>query len=652
VSIKIGSNQSSLNAQRRLGESTAALSNAYERLSSGQRINKASDDAAGLAIAEDLNSKSRIYAQGIRNGNDGISLLNIADSAIDALTGIVTRIRELTEQSANGTYSSSQRQALDNEAQALSKEFTRITQTTSFNGLKVFDGSLSQGVRLQLGIGVSESINASIGGNKGTGSFAQQATTYASASDHSIAVSLGDLNVDGLLDMVTAGHSGSAGNINIRLGQGNGSFGANTSYSEGINTSALVLGDINGDGILDVISASQTDYDGYSAVVNVRLGVGNGGFMPLNSYSTGSHELSDLAIGDLNSDGILDVVASGVDTNGGITNVFLGRGDGSLGSLSSYVPSQQRYSPSVVLGDLNGDSVLDLIVGGYEPSGSDYIGQASVRLGNGDGTFSEDNIFYTEGYFTRDIALGDLNGDGILDMVTTGASGSYEDGTEGQTTIRLGRGDGTFNSLVHLDAEEIQSDAIQIVDLNGDGILDLASSGVATDGGKVTVRIGRGNGTFGDATTYSAETGISFALAIGDLNSDGVYDLVSAGQGSGADRTTVRLSNSEEGLGAMLDFSLRTQSDALQSMAIIDRTLTNLSKQRGTIGASQSRVNIAINNLKSTTENFKTAESRIRDADIAAEAATLIRTQILQQAASSVLAQANQAPALALQLLG
>ena len=120
MAIKIGSNLASLNAQRRLGDATNTLSGIYEKLSSGQRINRASDDAAGLAIADELNAKGRIYTQGIRNGNDGISLLNIADSAIDALSGVVTRIRELSEQSANGTYSNQQRAALDAEAQALS----------------------------------------------------------------------------------------------------------------------------------------------------------------------------------------------------------------------------------------------------------------------------------------------------------------------------------------------------------------------------------------------------------------------------------------------------------------------------------------------------------------------------------------------------
>ena len=116
MSIKIGSNIASIQAQRRLADATDSLSNIFARLSSGQRINKASDDAAGLAIADDLHVKTRVYTQAIRNGNDGISLLNISDSANENVAGIITRIRELAEQSANGTYSNKQRDAIDNEA--------------------------------------------------------------------------------------------------------------------------------------------------------------------------------------------------------------------------------------------------------------------------------------------------------------------------------------------------------------------------------------------------------------------------------------------------------------------------------------------------------------------------------------------------------
>jgi flagellin len=144
------------------------------------------------------------------------------------------------------------------------------------------------------------------------------------------------------------------------------------------------------------------------------------------------------------------------------------------------------------------------------------------------------------------------------------------------------------------------------------------------------------------------------ALALGDLNGDGVSDVISAGNlstGSTDGKVGILFGQTKDGLGALQSFSLKTKADALQSMGILQRTQDNLAKQRGVIGANQSRVGIAINNLVSTNENFAAAESRIRDADIAAEAANLIRTQILQQAATSILAQANQAPALASTLL-
>lgn len=137
MTIKIGSNIASIQAQRRLGEASSSLSKIYERLSSGQRINSAADDAAGLAIADELNVRSRVFTQAIRNGNDGISLLNIADSAIENLSGLITRIRELSEQSANGTYSDQQREALDQEAQSLSDEFLKMKYDRQTHWYKV-----------------------------------------------------------------------------------------------------------------------------------------------------------------------------------------------------------------------------------------------------------------------------------------------------------------------------------------------------------------------------------------------------------------------------------------------------------------------------------------------------------------------------------
>ena len=134
MSITVGSNIASLRGQRQLSRSSDELSSVFERLSSGQRINRASDDAAGLAISESLRAGSRVYQQAVRNLNDGISFLAIAEGSLNSLRDIVTRQQELAEQAANGVYGSKQREAIDAEGQALSDEFARITRSTEFNG--------------------------------------------------------------------------------------------------------------------------------------------------------------------------------------------------------------------------------------------------------------------------------------------------------------------------------------------------------------------------------------------------------------------------------------------------------------------------------------------------------------------------------------
>ena len=142
MKVTLGSNIGALKALRSLQKSTERLNSVFQRLSSGQRINRASDDAAGLAIAESLKADQKIINQGVRNLNDGATLLNIADSALESLSAITLRLKELAQQASNGTLSGTQRQVLDKEAQALSKEYTRIVQTTSYNGIKLLDGSL------------------------------------------------------------------------------------------------------------------------------------------------------------------------------------------------------------------------------------------------------------------------------------------------------------------------------------------------------------------------------------------------------------------------------------------------------------------------------------------------------------------------------
>jgi len=212
VSISIGSNIAALQAQRRVADSSRGLQQTFERLSSGLRINRAGDDAAGLAISESLKADSRVYNQGIRNLNDGLGLTNIADSALENLSTIVTRLKELAEQAANGVYGASQRVAIDKEAQKLSAEFSRIVNTTQFNGQNLLTASFGN-VTVQGGYGVNGGIQGNLGGAAGTGAFGA-ATSYdahiSGGSDLTAGLEFVDLNKDGILDMLSVGSMGTS----------------------------------------------------------------------------------------------------------------------------------------------------------------------------------------------------------------------------------------------------------------------------------------------------------------------------------------------------------------------------------------------------------------------------------------------------------
>ena len=140
MSLNIRTNVPALAAQNALNQANKGLTTAYERLSSGLRINHASDDAAGLAIASSLHADARVAAVGIRNANDGISITEITDGAIGQISNIMSRLAELSEQSANGVYSNGQRSALQLEFTALMSEVERIALTTEFNGLNLLSG--------------------------------------------------------------------------------------------------------------------------------------------------------------------------------------------------------------------------------------------------------------------------------------------------------------------------------------------------------------------------------------------------------------------------------------------------------------------------------------------------------------------------------
>ncbi|MFK2916653.1 flagellin [Dyella koreensis] len=179
--MSVTTNISSLNAQNNLAKTQSKLSTAIERLSSGMRINSAKDDAAGLAISTRFTTQINGLNQAVRNANDGISMAQTTESALDEVTNNLQRIRELAVQSATGSNSTTDRAALDKEVQQRLAEVTRIAQQTNFNGTKVLDGSAGS-VAFQVGANVGETISVNFSVGMKTNQVGQVDTAAVTAS--------------------------------------------------------------------------------------------------------------------------------------------------------------------------------------------------------------------------------------------------------------------------------------------------------------------------------------------------------------------------------------------------------------------------------------------------------------------------------------
>jgi flagellin len=238
MAMVINTNVMSLNAQRNLNKSQATLGQTMERLSSGMRINSAKDDAAGSAIASRLTSQIRGFDQSVRNASDGISLVQTAEGALSESSNILQRMRELSVQSANGTYTSGNRTTLNAETQQLVQELNRITETTNFNGLNLLDGS-AEDVKLQVGAQANQTITVSIG-NLDASSLGVEDTA-----------GVGSITRSGTATTASTG----ATDISTAFAQATGSSGGGTTTTGSLGTGDLI---INGIAIEGAKAASDT----------------------------------------------------------------------------------------------------------------------------------------------------------------------------------------------------------------------------------------------------------------------------------------------------------------------------------------------------------------------------------------------------------
>jgi len=254
--LVVNSNISSLNAQRQLLQTGADLDKASERLASGQRINSAADDAAGLAISNRQTSQIRGLDQAVRNANDGVSLIQTAEGALDETTNILQRMRELSIQSANGIYSDADRTTLDAEVQQLKAEIDRIADTTSFNGQNVLDGSLGE-VALQVGSEANQTIGINIDGFNTSNLGGAGGDVITAATTGLAALTALDAAGDLVINDVSISALDGAGTLNEALGLINGDL-----EGKGAEASALVTAEAE-----DLASKINSD-TGVSATIS------------------------------------------------------------------------------------------------------------------------------------------------------------------------------------------------------------------------------------------------------------------------------------------------------------------------------------------------------------------------------------------------
>ncbi|MBS0373530.1 MAG: flagellin [Proteobacteria bacterium] len=535
MSLVINTNIASLNAQRNLSNSGTSLQTSLQRLSSGLRINSAKDDAAGLAISDRFTTQINGLNQAVQNSNDGISLAQTAEGALQEVTNNLQRIRQLAVQSANSTNSASDRAALDAEVQQRIAEISRIATQTSFNNQNVLDGTFGNAV-FQVGANVGQTITVGL-------------TASAKAGDVGSFV-----NATGTVSQAVTNASGSAGQAAINTGTGANAY-------TGVNGTAIVLNNgssnltING---TNVVSATQGNASTYQSV--------------------GSAYAAAQAI---NSSGIAGVTASA--TTSLTFDPTAGAGAPGSGNFLNF-SSVSGTSASTYQLSLNGVQVIN----------------QTLSTANGT-TFSLDSAVAAINTFQSQTGVTATNSAGKL--VLTAADGRDVNVAETVTGTANGAGANVLSSVFSTTTE---------------------AGGAATTGGT--------------SFTYRGQVTLQSASAVSIAGSGGAALIGQA----------LSVLSPQSNLAKQ---NVLTVSGANNTIQSVDAALTSIDTLRGTFGAIQNRFQSTIANLSTTVENLTAARSRIQDADFAAETSNLTRAQILQQAGTSILAQANALPQGVLKLL-
>ncbi|MGI4870227.1 MAG: FG-GAP-like repeat-containing protein [Janthinobacterium lividum] len=436
-------------------------------------------------------------------------------------------------------------------------------------------------------------FTAAVGGT-GKGRFRPGSAVPAGTKAHSVVV--GDVNGDNLPDLLTANNA-SPGTVSVRLGTGGGAFAATgQSLTVGDYPQGLVLGDVDGDGDLDVAVANTGDMNGGTpgTTVSVFLNGGDATGSNTGSFSNGrsvtvADNPQDVTTGDVDGDGDLDLLTANY---GYFTvSVSLNNGSGTFSSgqnVPASPPGNGAYLYSVAVGDVNGDGALDLLATNHDGS------TVGVRLGNSDGTFATTGPNVALSGTPQTIVVGDVNGDHLLDFVTANTGNN----TVG---IYLGDGTGAFAAAGNPAVGNTPS-SVTLGDVDADGDLDLATTNYAA--GTVSLLLNNGSGIFAaPATGGTLPVGTHpQTLTLADVDNDGDLDLLAANEDS---NTVSVLLNEPDVLPTISDFTPKTGP----ASTVVTVTGTNLA---GVTGVRLGGQPVAFTVVSATSLTFTVPAAAVR----------------------------------------
>ncbi|MDN5392447.1 flagellin [Pseudomonas sp. FSL R10-0056] len=683
MALSVNTNVTSQTVQKNLNKAGDSLSTSMTRLSSGLKINSAKDDAAGMQIANRLTSQTKGMTVAIANANNGSSIAQTAEGAMQESTNILQRLRELALQSANGDKSDADRASLQQEFTAKTGELTRIAQTTTFGGRNLLDGSFTN-QSFQIGADANQTISfgmtdisatglkgsyseASVNGAAMTnlsassvGSALSTATTTTTTRTVTSAVGTGAQ----VTKLQTAGTSDILETDKITVN------GKAVALTDGMKGEALAAAITKAD---STVQASWSETDGKltltssSAITMGGANIDKAGLSATPILTTTGAVATGAAVNTLKATGGgASVMASTDDitVNGKKITVSNGMTGAALATSISNAGANVVATFDEGTGVMSLTSPAAIVVGGADAAKSGLTATSAnttanttttpKAAGSAMGTAGEIAINGKSVSWTKTntvsqvidkmsaiegIKSATFNSEGRVELTSTDGNDIKLTNTAGGSLAQLGLSAGTSQAKLIADTS-IELNGVEVKFKKGDSADSIVSSINSASTGVTASK-----NTDGTLKLFSnKDITVKDGAAGTGLEALGLTAASQAGTGTGkTTATTVETT--------VADLSILSAADSQRTVQALADAIQQIDTQRSALGAVQNRFTSTVANLQSISENSTAALGRVQDTDFASEAAELTKQQTLQQASTAILSQANQLPSAVMKLL-